>query len=175
MDSKVFRRIARVAAPASAAAVVLLGGVPAGAAQQERGQQEAAQQVRAQQHQHCSDQCRLDAAHSYIRALVTHRSADVPLSPEATRVEAGVQTGFSGPQIRADLAHGPQYRVIRGVRDEHDHVVNGTVHTNYLLDVGLGPVGLTTARVSETFTFDGRGIRTITAHISVVPGVPGGR
>lgn len=169
MDNKVFRGIARVAAPASAAVVVLLGSVPAEAAQQGH-----AQRGYAQQEQQCSNQCRLDAAHSYIQALVTHRSGDVPLSPEATRVEAGVQTGFSGPQIRTDLAHGPQYRVIRGVRDEHDQVVNGTVHTNYLLDVGLGPVPLTTARVQETFTFDGRGIRTITAHISIVPEVPGG-
>ena len=153
MDSKVFRGIARVAAPVSAAAGLLLGSVPA--------QAEPAQQ--------CSDECRLAGAHSYIRALVAHESADVPLSPRATRVEQGLQTGFSGPQIRADLAHGPQYRVIRGVRDEHDQVINGTVHTNYLLDVGLGPVPLTTARVSETFTYDGAGIRTIHAHISIVP------
>lgn len=148
----------RFAAPVSAAALALLAAAPADA-----------------QAPTCSRECRLAAAHSYIGALVTHDGSGVPLHPRATRVEQGLQTGFSGRQIREDLTHGPQYRVIRGVRDEHDQVVNGTVHSSYLLDVGLGPLPLTTARVQETFTFDGPGIRTITAHISIVPGEGGKR
>lgn len=153
MRSTVRRRLARVAAPVSAGALALLAVAPAHADAPS-----------------CSQDCRLAAAHSYIQALVTHDASNVPLHPQATRVEAGLQTGYSGPQIRTDLTHGPQYRVIRGVRDEHDQVVNGTVHTDYLLDVGLGPVPLTTARVQETFTFQDGGIRTINAHISIEPG-----
>lgn len=146
----------RFAAPVSAAAFALLAAAPADA-----------------QAPTCTRECRLEAAHSYIGALVTHDGSSVPLHPWATRVEQGLQTGFSGLQIREDLTHGPQYRVIRGVRDEHDQVINGTVHSSYLLDVGLGPLSLTTARVQETFTFDGPGIRAITAHIAIVPGASG--
>lgn len=115
----------------------------------------------------CSDSCRVEAAHSYIRSLLTHDSSDVALHPRATRVEQGIQTGYSGRQLRADLAHGPQYRVIRGVHDVHDRVVDGVVHTDYALDVGLGDARLTTVRVRETFTYDDAAIRTITAHISL--------
>ena len=115
----------------------------------------------------CSDSCRVEAAHSYIRSLVTHDPSDVALHPRATRVEQGVQTGYSGRQLRADLAHGPQYRVIGGVRDVHDSVIDGVVHTDYALDVGLGDARLTTVRVRETFTYDDAAIRNITAHISL--------
>lgn len=114
----------------------------------------------------CSDSCRVEAAHSYIRALVTHDSSDVALHPRATRVEQGLQTGYSGRQLRADLAHGPQYRVIGGVHDVRDTVVDGVVHTDYALDIGIGDARLTTVRVRETFTYDDAAIRTITAHIS---------
>lgn len=114
----------------------------------------------------CSDSCRVEAAHSYIRALVTHDSSGVPLHPRATRVEQGIQTGYSGRQLRADLAHGPQYRVIGGVHDVRDRVVDGVVHTDYALDIGIGDARLTTVRVREAFTYDDAAIRTITARIS---------
>ncbi len=113
----------------------------------------------------CSDSCRLEAAHAYIGALVTHDPSGVPLHPRATRVEQGIKTGYSGPQMRADLAHGPQYRVISGVHDVRDEVVDGVVHTDYALDVGIGDARLTTVRVAETFTYDDAAIRTITARI----------
>lgn len=113
----------------------------------------------------CSDSCRLEGARSYIRALVTHDSSDVPLHPRATRVEQGIKTGYSGRQLRADLAHGPQYRLIGGVHDVHDEVVDGVVHTDYALDVGTADARLTTVRVRETFTYDEAAIRTITARI----------
>lgn len=114
----------------------------------------------------CDDACRVAGARSYVEALVSHDPAQVPLHPRATRVEAGLQTGFSGPQIRRDLRFGPQYRVISAVHDERYVVREGVVVADYVLDVGLGPVPLTRARVHETFAFDGAQIRTVVADIA---------
>ena len=111
------------------------------------------------------------AAASYVAALVDHDPSSVPLHPAATRVENGVPTGFSGPQIRFDLAHGPQYRVIERVRDERYRRTGDTVTADYLLDVGVG-TQLTTARVHETFGLVNGLIKTIVADIAATPSVP---
>jgi hypothetical protein len=113
------------------------------------------------------------AAASYVAALVDHNPSSVPLHPTATRVENGVPTGFSGPQIRFDLEHGPQYRVIQRVRDERYRRTGATVTADYLLDIGVG-VGaqLATARVHETFELVNGLIKTIVADIAATPSVP---
>ncbi len=116
----------------------------------------------------CDDACRIAGARAYVAALADHDPSDVPLHPRATRVEAGLQTGFSGDQLRADLRHGPQYRVVRGVSDETYTVRDdGVVVAGFTLDVGVGPVGLTTARVHETFRYSDGLIREIVADIRV--------
>lgn len=115
-----------------------------------------------------ADAARLEAgARAYVAALVDHDPAGVPLHPRAVRFEEGVQTGFSGPQIRFDLRFGPQYRVINGVRDERYTVTGDVVTADYVLDVGAPGVPLTTARVHETFAFDGGRIATIVAEITL--------
>ena len=116
----------------------------------------------------CEDACRVDGARAYVAALADHDPSDVPFHPEATRVEAGIPTGFSGDQMRADLRYGPQYRVIRGISDESYTVRgDGVVVAEFTLDVGAGPLGLRTARVHETFRYDGGLIREIVADIRI--------
>lgn len=116
----------------------------------------------------CDDACRIEGARAYVAALADHDPSDVPLHPEATRVEAGLPTGFSGDQMRADLRYGPQYRVIRGISDESFTVRgDGVVVAEFTLDVGAGPFGLTTARVHETFRYDDGLIREIVADIRI--------
>ena len=111
------------------------------------------------------------AAASYVAALVDHDPSSVPLHPAATRVENGVPTGFSGPQIRFDLAHGQQYRVIQRVRDERYRRTGDTLTADYLLDDGVG-TQLATARVHETFGQVNGLIKTIVADIAATPSVP---
>jgi hypothetical protein len=106
-----------------------------------------------------------------VAALVDHDPSSVPLHPAATRVENGVPTGFSGPQIRSDLEYGPQYRVIQRIRDERYRRTGDTVTADYLLDVGVG-AQLATARVHETFELVNGLIKTIVAAIAPVPSVP---
>lgn len=116
----------------------------------------------------CDDACRVDGARAYVAALADHDPAAVPFHPDATRVEAGLPTGFSGDQLRADLRFGPQYRIIRAVSDETYRVRgDGVVVAEFTLSVGAGPVGLTTARVHETFRYDDGLIREIVADIRI--------
>lgn len=116
----------------------------------------------------CDDACRVDGARAYVAALVDHDPSTVPFHPDATRVEAGLPTGFSGDQLRADLRYGPQYRIIRGVPDETFRVrADGVVVADFTLSVGVGPVGLTTARVHETFRYESGLIREIVADIRI--------
>jgi hypothetical protein len=136
----------RVILPVVLAAVAALGGTPAIAAPA------------------CDDGCRIDAARAYVEALATHDPSGVPLHPEATRVEAGIQTGFSGEQIRFDLEHGPQYRVIEAVRDARFTIDGDTVIADFALDLVVPVVG---SRVHEVFTFEGDRIRTIVADIAL--------
>lgn len=103
-----------------------------------------------------------------MAALVDHDPSAVPFHPDATRVEAGLPTGFSGDQLRADLRYGPQYRIIRGVSDETFRVrADGVVVADFTLSVGVGPVVLTTARVHETFRYESGLIREIVADIRI--------
>ncbi|NWJ70086.1 hypothetical protein HX744_06005 [Pseudonocardia sp. ICBG1122] len=116
----------------------------------------------------CDDACRVDGARAYVAALADHDPSEVPFHPDATRVEAGLPTGFSGDQLRADLRFGPQYRIIRAVADETYRVRgDGVVVAEFTLSVGAGPVGLTTARVHETFRYDDGLIREIVADIRI--------
>lgn len=138
--------IRRAIVPVVLAAAAALGGSPAAAAPA------------------CDDACRIDGARAYVEALATHDASAVPLHPEVTRVEAGIQTGFSGEQIRFDLEHGPQYRVIEEVRDARYTADGDTVIADFTLDLVAPVVG---ARVHEVFTFEGDQIRTIVADIAL--------
>ncbi|WP_433608098.1 hypothetical protein [Prescottella agglutinans] len=107
-------------------------------------------------------------ARAYIDALVDHDASAVLFTPGATRVEAGLQTGFNGPQLTNDLNHGVQYRVIQGVRDLTMTENGDTVHTRYLLDAGIAGQRLMTVEIVETFDFEDSAIGRIHATISPV-------
>ena len=138
--------IRRAVIPVVLAAIAALGGTPAAAAPA------------------CDDDCRIGAARAYVEALASHDASAVPLHPEATRVEAGIQTGFSGEQIRFDLEHGPQFRLIEEVRDAQFRAEGETVVADFELDLVAPAVG---SRVHEVFTFEGEQIRTIVADITL--------
>ena len=119
----------------------------------------------------CDDACKVTGARAYVDALVSHDASRVPFHPRATRVENGVQTGFSGEQLRRGLENDPQYRVIQQVQDA-SYVVrpDGVVVADYTLAVGVGPAPMGHARVHETFAYDAtqpRLIRTIVADFAL--------
>jgi hypothetical protein len=119
----------------------------------------------------CDDTCKITGARAYVDALVSHDASKVPFHPRATRVENGVQTGFSGAQLRHGLENDPQYKVIQQVQDAAYVVrADGVVVADYTLAVGVGPVPMGHARVHETFAYDAARpqlIRTIVAEFSL--------
>ncbi|MDO3649904.1 hypothetical protein [Nocardia mangyaensis] len=115
-----------------------------------------------------ADTPRQAIARAYLDALVSHDASAVPFAPDATRVEVGFQTGYSGPQLTADLEHGLQYRVIQGYRELTMTESGDTVTTRYLLDTGIAGVRLTTVEIVETFVIPDDEIQTIEATITPV-------
>jgi len=79
----------------------------------------------------------VDAARAYLDALVSHDGSNVPLAPQAWRVENGRGSGDSGPEIAAALASEIMH-VVAGVRDELWIVEDDTAVVFYTLDVDLG-------------------------------------
>ncbi|WP_067711383.1 hypothetical protein [Nocardia yamanashiensis] len=112
-----------------------------------------------------ADTPRTAIARAYIDALVTHDASAVPFAPGATRVEAGLKTGYSGPQLAYDLEHGIQYRVIQTIRDLQMSESGDLVSTRYLLDSGIAGVKLMTVEITETFVVRDGLIQTIEATI----------
>lgn len=104
-------------------------------------------------------------AQAYIDALVTHDASAVPFADDCTRVEDGLPTGFSGPQLTHDLEHGPQYSVIQAVHDVRMSTSGDTVTARYLLDSGFGGSRLITVDITETFVVTGDRIHRIEATI----------
>ncbi|MGW0176888.1 hypothetical protein ACWDUM_23935 [Rhodococcus sp. NPDC003322] len=105
-------------------------------------------------------------ARAYIDALLSHDASAVRFASGATRVEAGLKTGFNGSQMAWDLAHGPQYRVIQGIRDLEMSEQGDVVSTRYLLDAGIAGAKLMTVEITETFEIRDGSIHAVVAHIA---------
>ncbi|MEV6769382.1 hypothetical protein AB0N05_12235 [Nocardia sp. NPDC051030] len=117
---------------------------------------------------HSADSDRAAVARAYIDALVSHDASAVRFAPDATRVEAGLQTGYSGPQLSRDLEHGVQYQVIQGIRDIQMTETGDVVTARYLLDSGVAGIRLMTVDITETFDIPDGTIHTIVATIAPV-------
>lgn len=112
----------------------------------------------------------LEAAQKYVAALLSHDGDSVPYAPDAVRYEVGLKTGFSGNHLRRSLSRGPQFRVIRAIREEQYRVDGDEVIADYLIDAGLFGRTLATAHVHETFRIpaDDPRIHRIDAKIRLV-------
>lgn len=104
-------------------------------------------------------------ARAYIDALLSHDASAVPFAPDATRVEAGLKTGTSGPQLTHDLDTGVQYSVIQNIRDIRMSEDGDVVTARYLLDSGVLGIRLMTVDITETFVIRDHEIHTIVATI----------
>ncbi|WP_433565580.1 hypothetical protein ACQP1O_10240 [Nocardia sp. CA-151230] len=104
-------------------------------------------------------------AMAYLDALISHDASAVPFAPDATRVEAGLQTGFSGPQLTDDLEHGPQYALVQRFYHLRFTESGDVVTARYLLDSGVAGVRLVTVDITETFVIRDGLIHAIDATI----------
>jgi len=104
-------------------------------------------------------------AQAYLDALTTHDASAVRFAPDCTRVEAGIQTGFSGPQLTRDLDTGPQYQLVQRIYDVRMDTAGNVVTARYLLDSGLAGQRLITVAITETFDIPDGSIHRIVADI----------
>ncbi|MFR9750645.1 nuclear transport factor 2 family protein [Nocardia sp. 004] len=91
-------------------------------------------------------------ARAYVDALASHDATDVPFAPDATRVENGVPTGFSGPQLTRSLEHGPESWLIQRTYDLDMTQTGDVVTAHYLIDIGIGDTPWITLNATENFT-----------------------
>ncbi|MFE1591214.1 hypothetical protein [Nocardia sp. NPDC058705] len=117
-----------------------------------------------------SDSPRQAVARTYLDALVSHDASAVPFAPHATRIEMGIQTGFSGPGMADELDHGPLQRSIQGLRNVTLIETGDLVTAHYLLDAGLVGVRLATVSITEKFVIPDGTIHFIEATIVPVAG-----
>lgn len=103
----------------------------------------------------CSPTDRLAGAQTYVAALADPSVAhDVPVAPDVVRFENGLQTGFSGEFMKAELAAHLQYGGITGITDQRWSGAGNLVRAIYDLSYGVGDLHLADATVDETFAFD---------------------
>ncbi len=95
-----------------------------------------------------TDAERIEVADSYLQALLSRDGASVPFHPKAVRSEAGMRTGFSGPHLVRSLTSGPQFKLLKGIRDKEFSVSGDNVVVDFLLDVKGIPKPL---RIHEVF------------------------
>lgn len=95
-----------------------------------------------------SDAERIAIADSYLKALLSRDGASVPFHPKAVRKEAGLRTGFSGPHLTRSLTSGPQYKLVKAIRDKNFSVDGDNVLVDFLLESRGVPKPL---HVYETF------------------------
>lgn len=112
---------------------------------------------------------RVDVAQAYLDALLNHDGNLVPIAPNAVRYEVGLKTAFSGNHLRRSLSGGPQYRLIRAVRNVEWTVSGDDVTAEYLLDAGLFGRDLMTVRVIEKFRIPEDDLRIHRVDASITP------
>ncbi|MQY25231.1 hypothetical protein NRB56_07870 [Nocardia sp. RB56] len=111
------------------------------------------------------DGSREEVARSYLDALVSHDASRVPFAPDCTQVEAGIQTGYSGPQLTTDLEHGAQYDLVQSIHDVRLSTAGDVVTARYLLGSGIAGVPIVTVDITETFVVTDGEIQRIDATI----------
>jgi hypothetical protein len=103
----------------------------------------------------CTADARIAGAQTYVAALADPSFAhDVPVADNVIRFENGLQTGFSGPFMKAELAAHLQYGGITGIDNATWSQHGNLVRTVYDLDYGFAGIDVAGATVDETFAFD---------------------
>lgn len=120
----------------------------------------------------CTAAQQLVGAQTYVAALADPAVAyDVPVASDVVRFENGVQTGFSGELMKAELAAHVQYGGIQDIKNQQWTGSGTLVRAIYDLEYGVGDLTIADATIDETFAFNsGCEIQRIDATISVRPG-----
>jgi hypothetical protein len=120
----------------------------------------------------CTPAQQLAGAETYVAALADPSFAyDVPVADDVVRFENGVQTGFSGDVMQAELAAHLQYAGITAIKNQHWSGAGNLVRVVYDLEYGVGDLNLADSTIDETFAFNNAcDIARIDATFSIRPG-----
>lgn len=102
----------------------------------------------------CDDTCKVQAAQSYIDALLSHDASSVPLADHVRRLENNKVNADGAAALRQSLNKGAQYRLIRGIRDLNWFVAGNDVFAIYTVDAGLSTGTLASGRTFERFRIE---------------------
>jgi hypothetical protein len=120
----------------------------------------------------CTPPQQLAGAETYVAALADPAFAyDVPVAADVVRFENGVQTGFSGDLMKAELAAHLQYGGITGIKNQQWSGAGNLVRVVYDLEYGVGDINVADSTIDETFAFNSAcDIARIDATFSIRPG-----
>ncbi|PYE14948.1 hypothetical protein DFR67_11122 [Williamsia limnetica] len=120
----------------------------------------------------CTPAQQLAGAETYVAALADPSFAyEVPVATDVVRFENGVQTGFSGDVMKAELAAHLQYGGITAINNQQWTGAGNLVRAVYDLEYGVGDVNIADSTIDETFAFNPAcDIQRIDATFSVRPG-----
>lgn len=113
-----------------------------------------------------NDDCHIDGAAKYVRAVLTHRKADaeaIPTTEDVHRIEGPpgflITTAWDRKSLLFSSVAGPQ-AILGGPLYENKQPIyttinSTTVQANYTIVAGLfnGTLPLTTAKIEEYFTY----------------------
>jgi len=92
----------------------------------------------------------VEPACAYLASIVSHDGSKVPLAADAWRIEQGVNTGTSGPEIQESMSNDYFTTYVEGLRDIRWFVSGDEAITYYVLDIQEAP-GIESTMLAERF------------------------
>lgn len=92
----------------------------------------------------------VEPACAYLASIVSHDGSKVPLAADAWRIEQGVNTGTSGPEIQESMSNDYFTTYVEGLRDIRWFVSSDEAIAYYVLDIQEAP-GIESTMLAERF------------------------
>ena len=92
----------------------------------------------------------VEPACAYLASIVSHDGSKVPVAADARRIEQGVNTGTSGPEIQESMSNDYFKTYVEGLRDIRWFVSGDEAIAYYVLDIQKAP-GIESTMLAERF------------------------
>lgn len=92
----------------------------------------------------------VEPACAYLASIVSHDGSKVPVADDAWRIEQGVNTGTSGPEIQESMSNDYFTTYVEGLRDIRWFVSGDEAIAYYVLDIQEAP-GIESTMLAERF------------------------
>lgn len=92
----------------------------------------------------------VEPACAYLASIVSHDGSKVPVADDAWRIEQGVNTGTSGPEIQESMSNDYFTTYVEGLRDIRWFVSGDEAIAFYVLDIREAP-GIESTMLAERF------------------------